>query len=186
MLFERPFVVSIDKLRLGRPGGIDERHRAAPNIHIDLGSRSSTTMAYTNRADIYLGDVSSQVYEFLLRPRPCVFVDAHATDWQDNVNYAHWRTGPVIDDVAGLGTALDQARRDQAGLYQPIQEQLFRYSFDLGDRPSSERAAEAVARVAGLPGLKPWQETITRLWPAGAPLHARTDARAVVPQLRAG
>ena len=27
---------------------------------------------------------------------------------------------------------------------------MFRYSFDLGETPSSERAAQAVARVAGL------------------------------------
>jgi hypothetical protein len=69
MLFERPFALTIDKLRIDRPGRIDERYLRAPNIHIDLGSRASSNMTYTNRADIYLGDVSSQIYEFLLRPR---------------------------------------------------------------------------------------------------------------------
>lgn len=29
-------------------------------------------MTYTPAADIYLGDVSSQSYEFLLDPRPCL------------------------------------------------------------------------------------------------------------------
>ena len=62
MLFERPFVLTIDKLRLDRAGRIEERYLRAPNIHIDLGSRASTTMVYTQRADIYRGDVTSQVY----------------------------------------------------------------------------------------------------------------------------
>jgi hypothetical protein len=163
MLFERPLAVSIDKLRIGLPGGIARRHLDAPNIHIDLGSRASTTMAYTNRADIYLGDVSSQVYEFLLRPRPCVFVDAHDTAWVGDPNYAHWTAGPVIDDVADLDRALARARKQQPMIFRPIQEQLFRHSFDLDERPSAERAAAAVARVAGLGDLSPRPDSISVL-----------------------
>src|SRR5207253_4220062 len=63
MLFERPFALSIDKMRIDRPGTLDEKYWAAANIHIDLGSRASTDMTYTSAADLYLGDVSSQVYE---------------------------------------------------------------------------------------------------------------------------
>lgn len=149
MLFERSFALTIDKLRIDRPGRIDERYLRTPNIHIDLGSRASSNMTYTNRADIYLGDVSSQIYEFLLNPRPCVFLDAHDTDWADDKNYAHWRAGPVINDVACLGDALDEATRDLGGRYAAAQKQLFDQSFDLTDTPSSVRAAQAVARVAG-------------------------------------
>jgi len=144
-------VISIDKLRFDRPRRIEERYLRASNIHIDLGSRASTTMAYTNRADIYLGDVSSQIYEFLLRPRPCVFVDAHRTEWRNDPNFTHWSAGPVIDDIADLGAALARARREHATRFRAIQEELFRYSFDLAEMPSSERAARAVAKVAGLP-----------------------------------
>lgn len=150
MLYERPFVLTIDQLRVDRPGPIEQRFRQAPNIHIDLGSRASTTMEYTNRADIYLGDASSQIYEFLIKPRPCVFVDAHHTPWQGDANFAHWTAGPVIGDVAELGTALANARRDQDRLYRPVQERLFNYSFDLAETPSSQRAARAIAQVAGL------------------------------------
>ncbi|QCI92939.1 MULTISPECIES: hypothetical protein [Sphingomonadaceae] len=150
MLYERPFVMTIDKLRIDRPRRIEERYLRAPNIHIDLGSRASTTMAYTNRADIYLGDVSSQVYEFLRQPRPCVFVDAHRTAWENDPNFAHWSAGPVIGNVADLGQALAQASADHAGHFRPIQEKLFRYSFDLTDERSSDRAARAIAELAGL------------------------------------
>ena len=150
MLFERPLAISIDKLRVARPGRIEERWRRAENIVIDTGSRASTTMAYTNAADIYLGDASSQVYEFLLRPRPCVFVDAHHSAWRENADFAHWQAGPVIDDVAMLGEGLAEAGRDFGTVYRPIQERLFAHSFDLTEEPSAVRAARAIAQVAGL------------------------------------
>jgi hypothetical protein len=155
MLFERPFVATIDKLRLDRAGRIEERYLRAPNIHIDLGSRASTTMAYTQRADLYLGDVSSQVYEFLLKPRPCVFLNSHRALWQGDANFAHWRAGPVIDEVDALGAALARSRQDHEAVWKPIQQAMFDESFDLTDEPSAERAARAVARFAGLA----WPET---------------------------
>ncbi len=150
MLFERPLTISIDRLRMARPGRIEPRWQQAENIFIDTGSRASTTMAYTNAADIYLGDVSSQVYEFLLRPRPCLFVDAHGSDWRGNPNFTHWRAGPVIDDIASLGEGLVRARDEFETVYRPVQEQLFAHSFDLTDEPSAVRAAKVIARIAGV------------------------------------
>ncbi len=146
MLFERPFVVTVDKLRIDRAGRIEERYLRAPNIHIDLGSRASTTMTYTQRADIYLGDVSSQIYEFLLRPRPCVFLNTHGFDWAGDPNFEHWKAGPVIQRPEALGEALIEAK-DAA--WRPVQEAMFNRSFDLTDEPSSVRAARALARFAG-------------------------------------
>ena len=136
MLFERPVALP------GRPA---RRHRKAPNIRTDLGGPACLDMTYTEAADIYLGDVSSQVYEFLRRPRPTVFLDAHRTAWRDDPNHAHWRTGPVVDDPAALEEAIDEAVGRHADRYGPIQRELFAYSFDLTDRPSSERAAEVLA-----------------------------------------
>ena len=150
MLFERPFVITIDKFRIDRPGAIPERVRRADNIYIDLGSRRCTTMAYLNSAHIYLGDVSSQAYEFLHRPRPCVFLNAHHLPWQGNPNYAFWAAGPVIDDVSDLGSALEEAKAQHATRYLATQEQLLKATFDLTSLPSSARAADAIASVAGL------------------------------------
>lgn len=152
MLFERSFVVTIDRLRLRleRAGRIEERYLRAPNIHIDLGSRASTTMAYTQRADIYLGDVSSQVYEFLLKPRPCVFLNTHRRAWRDDPNYGHWRAGPVIETPDQLGPALASACAEHETRWRPTQQAMFDESFDLTQEPSSVRAAQALARVIGL------------------------------------
>ena len=150
MLFHRRFVLTIDKFRIDRAGSIDQRFYDAPNIHIDLGSAASTDMTYTAAADIYLGDVSSQVYEFLHRPRPCLFLDAHATAWEGNPNYAHWQAGEVLSDTSDLGNALDVAvaRHDR---YRPIQRALFARSFELTAEKSAVRAARAVMSVLGHP-----------------------------------
>lgn len=150
MLFERPFVLTIDRLRLDRAGTIAQHYLDAPNIHVDLGSRASTTMTYTARADIYLGDASSQVYEFLLRPRPCVFLNSHRAAWRGDVNYTHWRNGPVIERVADLGDALARSRRDHADVYGPVQRELFSDTFDLTAEPSARRAARVIADCAGV------------------------------------
>jgi hypothetical protein len=143
MLFQRRFVLSIEHFGIDRPGAIQRKYYEAPNIHIDLGSRASTDMSYTSAADIYLGDVSSQVYEFLQRPRPCLFLNSHRVAWRNDPNYAHWQAGDVIEDIADLGQAIDAAG-PRHPLYRPIQRRLFAQSFDLDGRPSSDRAAEAI------------------------------------------
>lgn len=78
-------------------------------VVIDLGSERCMDMTYTLGANLYVGDCSSQVYEFLVYPRPCVFIDAHAAAWQDNQDYAMWRLGdvtpPDVDPIAAIDTA---------------------------------------------------------------------------------
>ncbi|HET6524251.1 hypothetical protein [Sphingopyxis sp.] len=78
-------------------------------VMIDLASDRLFDMSYTSGADIYLGDVSSQVYEFLATPRPCVFLNAHHVDWAGDPDYLFWTLGDVIDDLAELPEALEQA-----------------------------------------------------------------------------
>jgi len=146
MLFHRRFVVTMDRLRIDRPGIIEARYRNAPNIHIDLGSNASTDMTYTNAADLYLGDVSSQVYEFLVRPRPCLFLNSQAVDWRGDPNYLHWQAGEVIDSPKDLGAALARAFETHPR-YQAAQRQLFQRSFDLTEEPSADRAARAIMGV---------------------------------------
>ena len=147
MLFERPLMLSLSPPAVALPGRALRGRRPVPNIHVDTGSPASLDMTYTEAADIYLGDVSSQAYEFLRRPRPCVFLNAHGVRWEGDADYAHWRAGPVVDDLHRLEAALDEAVARHADAFAPVQRELFGYSFDLTDRPSSERAAEAVAEL---------------------------------------
>lgn len=97
--------------RAKRHGASLPRHYARrPNIFIDKGSAASVDMTYIMAADIYLGDVSSQVYEFLARPRPCIFLNSHKVSWENDLNYNNWALGQVVDDLdTGLRHALDHA-----------------------------------------------------------------------------
>lgn len=117
-----------------------------PGIHIDLGTRATVDMTYTAIADIYLGDVSSQVYEFIRRPRPCLFLNAHDVRWHGQESYRHWRFGPVLDNIDGLLGRIGDAQRSLA-TYTPDQSDGFGYTFDIRRTPSSDRAAIAIATL---------------------------------------
>jgi len=147
MLFERKVVVTIQPPRLARPGRCQSLHRAE-NILVDTCSRALTTMEYLNRADIYLGDASSQVYEFLVEPRPCLFFNAHASAWEGYPNFAHWHAGRVLTDPHQLGEALTDALEDHETRYRAVQLEMLRSTFELNGKPSSVRAAEVIIGVA--------------------------------------
>lgn len=119
------------------------RYAASPNMRIDLGSLASADMTYTLGSDLYLGDVSSQVAEFLKHPRPCVFLNAHHVDWKGNANYLFWELGPVVDDIAVLGPAIEEAFRHHE-LYRERQIAYLKDTFERIDEPTAPRAADAI------------------------------------------
>lgn len=119
-------------------------YRNHPRILVDLGGPAAIDMTYTRLADVYLGDASSQIYEFIRTPRPCLFLNAHNVDWQGDEDYQFWRFGPVLESTDGLLDAIDAARRDLSA-YRPAQEEAFRISFDTDGPPASVRAAKAIA-----------------------------------------
>lgn len=77
------------------------------------------------------------------RPRPCFFLNPRGHAWQDNADFAHWRGGHVLDSFEQFEAAFAEVPQLTAPM-RTRQERLFRYSFDLQQRPSSERAAEAI------------------------------------------
>jgi len=115
----------------------------AGKILIDLGSERSIDASYTTGADIYLGDVSSQVYEFLMQPRPCVFLNRFAVDWANDPNYAHWRLGEVVERPDQTLAALTRA----PALWQqfrPLQEAAVLAALGPDDGHAPQRAAAAI------------------------------------------
>lgn len=119
------------------------KYRSYPHIHVDLGSRESIDLTYTKLANIYLGDVSSQIGEFLLHPRPSVFLNSHHISWKADSNYSHWLLGPVIDSLSQLEDALVEAQETH-DFYLPEQVQYFKDSFELTEEPSGLRAAREI------------------------------------------
>ncbi|MBT2132842.1 hypothetical protein KK137_00715 [Croceibacterium sp. LX-88] len=143
MLFAKRWTIALSPPSIARVPHVPERYLGLPHIRIDRGSPASLDMSYTNAADIYLGDASSQVYEFIRRPRPCVFLNPGELRWQGSADFAHWQAGPVVSSIDTMASALHQALV-YPNEYADMQQRLFAYSFDLNDRPSADRAAEAI------------------------------------------
>lgn len=121
-----------------------ERFRGLDHIRIDLGSDASCDMTYTMAADLYMGDVSSQVYEFLCKPRPCIFLNAHGVGWRDNPRYLFWTFGPVLDDVEYLPARLDDAFASHEQ-WRAVQERAFAANFDLSVADPGRHNAQLLA-----------------------------------------
>ncbi|RDC60066.1 hypothetical protein HME9302_01265 [Alteripontixanthobacter maritimus] len=85
------------------------RDRSTDTIIVDPASPRLLDNSYTEASGIYVGDVSSQVYEFTIRPRPCVFLNAHGVDWRGDPHYAFWQMGEVVDDPGDLMAAIERA-----------------------------------------------------------------------------
>ena len=143
MLFQRPIQASLEKFTLSRARKPRAELLNAPNVHADFGGPHLFDMSYTTHCDIYLGDVSSQVYEFLRHPRPALFVDAHGVGRTDDVNYRHWQAGPLVQPGDDIIAAIDHAvaSHDQ---YRASQEYLFARTFDVTHEAAAKRAADAI------------------------------------------
>ncbi|HKQ27521.1 MAG TPA: CDP-glycerol glycerophosphotransferase family protein [Burkholderiales bacterium] len=123
-------------------GGPDIRSNAS-SIIVDRGSVRSIDMTYTQAAEIYIGDVSSQVYEFIRTPRPCIFLNLDRVEWQKDPAYSHWHFGQVIETLDALPAALAHAEAMQPQ-FEALQRTLLEASIDQGDIPASERQAQAI------------------------------------------
>lgn len=141
-----------------------DKFASLPHIHVDVGSDRAIDMTYTTMADLYLGDVSSQVYEFLRTPRPCLFLNAHAVEWAEDENYAHWHYGDVLNGTENLIEAVDRAFEQQSR-YAEVQAQGMAHTFaPLG---GATCAAGAIAGYlererAMLPAMRRPRPTVSR------------------------
>ncbi len=147
MLFRKELHVSPEyKVARRRPDVPASAHGAA-NIRIDLDSPRLLDMSYMIGSDAYIGDVSSQIYEFLVEPRPAFFIDCRRrSDAADEERHLFWQAGPLHHSVDDLVRELPDfaAVGDR---YRDAQKKLFEYTFSLSDKPASERAAEALAAL---------------------------------------
>ncbi|MCJ2182728.1 hypothetical protein MTR62_08495 [Novosphingobium sp. 1949] len=155
MMFARTWTLTISPPALRRMHPPAASLSSAPNLRIDLGSKASTDMSYTNSADVYIGDVSSQVYEFLYHPRPCLFLDAHRTAWEGDPDYAHWRAGPVVRPGTDILAAVREAIASHPR-YRPVQDEMLADTFSVTGESAALRGAKAIAQfLAGQPTETP-------------------------------
>lgn len=122
------------------------KDRADPDRFIvDFGSDRLFDMSYVRGADIYLGDMSSQLYEFLAEPGPAVFVNAHQADWRDDPRYAGWHLGRVAEEPDTLIAAIDQAVAEHPAMVER-QRAAVLHAFGQIDG-ACERAANILAEA---------------------------------------
>jgi hypothetical protein len=117
------------------------------NVLVDPGSVHSIDMSYVGASALYIGDASSQVYEFIQTPRPCLFLNLDRRQWRGDDHFAHWNFGQVIEDVADLGPALERASALQPQ-YEPVQREWLARSMDPSPVPASVRHADAILHFA--------------------------------------
>ncbi|MFD1786831.1 hypothetical protein ACFSC3_04525 [Sphingomonas floccifaciens] len=146
MLFQRRIHASVEHRRLHWRRDVPERWRDRPGLIVDPGSPRSIDMSYTLGADIYIGDASSQIYEWIARPRPAIFLNPGRIDWVDDPNFAHWHLGEVVDDITQLNAAIDRALADPHR-FDAVQREAFARTFDRSDRPAAERAAAEILKM---------------------------------------
>src|SRR3546814_19068416 len=135
-----------------------------------MGSHHSIDMSYTTSADVYLGDVSSQIYEFVVRPRPCIFLNLDRRAWQGDPAFAHWRLGQVIEDLADLPRALARAADLQPG-FIAAQETAMRDSIHQSPLPASRRPADLILTFARATGWTAPSRPPPGRGPVRAPIH---------------
>jgi len=149
MLFFKTAHVSLEYKKGRLRPDVGEKYFSAPNIRIDVDSPRLFDMSYTLAADAYIGDVSSQVYEFLYRTRPVYFIDTHSdANSSDDPVYEFWSMGPAVRNTAQLFPLLEQWQ-DIGQNYQARQQQLMDYtiSIKLG-KTAAERGAQAIVEAA--------------------------------------
>ncbi len=154
LLFRRRWHISLTGGLPRRTPGIPDFAYEAANILVDPGSLASIDMTYLRASDIYLGDVSSLVNEFLIEPRPCLFLNSMGAEWKGDKNYLFWETGDVVESLDELPAALKLAVSEPQR-YRAQQEHVTREAFDLTDTPSSIRAADAITSFLESQGLNP-------------------------------
>jgi len=146
MLFTRKLHMTANLSAIEWRKSLNKRFYNLPTIHIDTGSINSINMTYMRAADVYLGDVSSQLYEFLFKPRMCIFLNSHGVQWENDLNYANWSLGHVVSKPNEINALLDRYH-DIKDDHRARQNLTFRETFEEPFLGGSERAALALSRI---------------------------------------
>ena len=157
MLYQRRMHASVEHRRMRLPGALPD-YGGAPNILIDPGSERSIDMSYTQAADLYLGDASSQIYEWIAQPRPAIFLNPQGIAWQADPNFAHWQLGDVVSRLEALPEALERAFAEP-GRYRKEQAARFSHTFSRTGESAAKRGAKAILdRFSNITAAKKYRD----------------------------
>ena len=73
----------------------------------DFYSNNNVDGSYINAADVYIGDVSSMVTDFIFKEnKSCIFINSYDIDWRNDKSFNFWNCGKVIDEFEELDSAI--------------------------------------------------------------------------------
>lgn len=143
LLFRKKLHISPEYRVIKRRPDLDSRWAGCDNILIDIDSNRLSDMSYTLGSDAYIGDVSSQIYEFLWRPRPAFFIDTHGRGNPKEPPYLSWSAGDVFRSTGELLACLPQFKERGRHFYAR-QKEIFQYTMANSIESSSTRGARAI------------------------------------------
>lgn len=147
MLFRKSMHISPEYGVGKRRPDIPAEALEAQNILIDVDGPRLFDMSYVLGCDGYIGEASSQLYEFLIRPRPVFLLDPNgALQEQGAEELPFLNTGPIAQNVTELARLLPD-HKDIGEKYRRAQEALIAHTFAQSDAPASQRAASAIAQL---------------------------------------
>lgn len=163
MMYHRLVQISKDNAIIKPVPKIPDRYRDAPNIVIDTGSQRCVDMTYTRLADVYIGDVSSQVYEFIYTPRPVIYLNPKDHDWENDPYFTNWHFGTVYANAQGLADHID-AGAHETNPHEQQQRSAAEKTFGKNVEQSASIAAKALSNIAGPQSKSP----LTPAWRVGS------------------
>lgn len=125
-----------------------KRYKKHENILIDWESEASNNMSYTNYADIYMGDISSQAIEFVfVKERPCLFLDAHNLTNNRANRPLSWDLGTVVSEIISLEDTIKLAIENHKNKYQQEQIDKKKEMFYSSSQSPSFLATQAIRKL---------------------------------------
>ena len=124
------------------------------NTLIDFDSQKNMNGFYCIHADIYLGDVSSMLFEWInYKPRPCIFINTNNIEWENDENYSNWRIGHVINSLDEFNDIIGIAIGSKTKFAEQISyknKMIYK-----GVKSPSEIAANAITSAVYEPNIIP-------------------------------
>ena len=113
------------------------------NIIVDFYSNDTIDGSYLNVADVYIGDGSSMVTDFIIKKnKSCIFINSHNIDWQNNKSFEFWNCGKVINKLTEFDSTIDSALKNNK--YDENQRAYIKQMIHTGSFSSSELIAENI------------------------------------------
>ena len=106
----------------------------------DWSSIHQVNFDYMRKADVYLGDTSSSIYEWLYFNKPMILYDSHDVDWKNVPFYEFWNWGYVVDNPEDLMARLDRIMKG-SDPFKKVRQEAKNYAFGEVDGKASYRAA---------------------------------------------